>query len=68
MNKLTHKYRLAFENLITRISTNFINLPPQEIDRGINQALEDVGRFMEIDRSYVFMFSEDRTALHNTHE
>ncbi len=68
MNELTRHYRLAFENLITHISTNFINLPPQEIDKGINHALEDVGQFMEVDRSYVFLFSEDKTTLHNTHE
>jgi len=68
MNELTRHYRLAFENLITHISTNFINLPPQEIDKGINHALEDAGQFMEVDCSYVFLFSEDKTTLHNTHE
>lgn len=68
VNELSHKHQVAFGNLITRISTNFINLSPQEIDAGIDRALRDVGRFMEVDRSYVFLFSDDKTMMDNTHE
>lgn len=68
VNELSHKHLVTFGNLTTRISTNFINLSPQEIDAGIDQALRDVGRFMEIDRSYVFLFSDDKTMMENTHE
>ncbi len=59
---------VAFENLITHVSTSFINLSPQEIDAGINQALRDVGQFMNVDRSYVFLFSEDKETMDNSHE
>jgi len=62
------RQRLAFENLVSTISADFINRAPGEIDEGINQALEAVGGFMDVDRSYVFLFSEDRSMLHNTHE
>ena len=62
------RHRVAFENLISTISADFINRPPEEIDQAINQALEAVGQFMDVDRSYVFLFSEDRTAMDNTHE
>jgi PAS domain S-box-containing protein len=68
VNEMSHKHQVAFGNLITRISTNFINLSPQEIDAGIDRALRDVGRFMEVDRSYVFLFSDDKTMMDNTHE
>jgi PAS domain S-box-containing protein len=62
------RHRLAFENLVSTISADFINRAPEEIDEGINQALEAVGRFMAVDRSYVFLFSEDGETVHNTHE
>ena len=43
------------ETLITALSTNFINLAPGEIDRGINEALQAVGEFAGVDRSYLFL-------------
>jgi diguanylate cyclase (GGDEF)-like protein/PAS domain S-box-containing protein len=58
-NSLRH--RLEFEKLISSISTNFINLPPEEIDNGIREALGTVGRFINADRSYVYLFSDDRS-------
>ena len=57
-NSLRH--RLEFEKLISSISTNFINLPPEEIDNGILEALGTVGRFINADRSYVYLFADDR--------
>jgi PAS domain S-box-containing protein len=62
------RHRLAFENLVSTISTDFIDRAPEEIYEGISQALEAVGRFMGVDRSYVFLLSEDREAMDNTHE
>ena len=58
---------LAFEELITSISTSFINLLPDEVDEGIDRALERVGRFAGVDRSYVFQYSRDGY-MENTHE
>jgi hypothetical protein len=60
--------RLAFEQVITSISTEFINLGPDEIDAGILHALQVIGDFTGDDRSYVFRFSEDGTRMDNTHE
>ncbi len=60
--------RLMFEKLITDISTEFINLGPQEIDAGIQHALRAIGEFDGDDRSYVFEISGDGTTLTNTHE
>ena len=60
--------RLAFEQVITSISTEFINLGPDEIDAGIQRALQVIGEFTDGDRSYVFRFSEDGTRMDNTHE
>jgi len=61
-------HRVEFVNLISSISTNFINLRSDEIDHAINQALQAIGEFTQVDRSYVFLFSEDKTKMTNTHE
>lgn len=51
--------RIAFENIITTISSNFINMPPQEIDAGIQRALETIGAFTGADRAYIFLYAAD---------
>lgn len=60
--------RIAFENLVTSISKNFINLAPSQIDAGIQQALQAIGEFAEVDRSYLFRFADDQRTLDNTYE
>lgn len=50
--------RIAFEEIITTISNNFINMPLDEIDRGILQALQTVGEFTDADRSYIFLYTD----------
>ena len=63
------QYRVEFEQLVSFISTQFINLPLERIDDGINGALGIIGRFSDVDRSYLFQFSEDSAnKLYNTHQ
>nr|MBP7687395.1 PAS domain-containing protein [Thermoflexales bacterium] len=61
-------YRLDLEKLISTISTNFINLALPEIDRGIDRALQAIGSFAQVDRSYIFQFNADNLSMDNTHE
>jgi hypothetical protein len=61
-------YREAFEGLIARISTRFVEQPLQQIDAGIDFALEGLGRFASVDRCYLILFSEDGHSMTNTHE
>ncbi len=60
--------RLHFEQLISKISTEFINRGPSEVDAGIQHALEAIGLFAGVDRSYIFQFSENQASMANTHE
>ncbi len=53
--------------LILTLSTNFIILPPDEIDEGIHDVLGAVGNFASVDRCYVFQFSENGRKITNTH-
>ncbi|MBI5897015.1 MAG: histidine kinase, partial [Desulfobacterales bacterium] len=62
------QYRLAFEGLITSISSTFINLPPAVIDAAETDALEQLGEFSQVDRSYLFLYNSDGLSMDNTHE
>jgi len=50
---------VIFENIITTISTNFINLQPDEIDNEINRALRTISQATRVERSCVVVFSGD---------
>jgi PAS domain S-box-containing protein len=60
--------RLGLEQMVASVSTRFVNLAPDEIDDGINYALETMGVFAGVDRSYVFLFHDNWTRMDNTHE
>jgi PAS domain S-box-containing protein len=60
--------RLEFENLLAAVSTDFINLPAQGVDKGLQEALELVGKFANSDRSYIFILSNNGKTITNTHE
>ncbi|MCP4408316.1 MAG: PAS domain S-box protein, partial [Gammaproteobacteria bacterium] len=62
------KRHFCMEGIVTTIATRFINLPRQEIDGAIQQALEVIGQFTGVDRSYLLLLSEEGNALSNTHE
>jgi diguanylate cyclase (GGDEF)-like protein/PAS domain S-box-containing protein len=61
------RQRMAFEDLLTRVASSFILRPPDEIDEGIHDALADIGRFVDVDRAYVYVIDEDNAVVENTH-
>ena len=60
--------QIAFENLVTTLSTKFINLKTSKIDDGISDALKTIGSFNQVDRCYVGLFSLDDNTLQIRHE
>lgn len=60
--------QLGLEQVVATVSRSFIDLAPKEIDDAINRALERIALFSGVDRSYVFLFYDDGTRMHNTHE
>jgi|GEM_PF-3780352 len=60
--------RLAIEQMISEISTHFINLSWQQADEGVNYALERIGKLAGVDRSYLFLFFDEGKKARNTHE
>jgi signal transduction histidine kinase/CheY-like chemotaxis protein len=60
--------RVVFEKQIAALSSQFINLVPEDVDRSINEALAAIGGLSHVDRAYVFLFSEDGASMSNSHE
>ncbi len=62
------KYRLALEKIVEKSSQRLIDAPVHRIDREIDRVLQTMGEFAQVDRSYLFIFSEDGRRMSNTHE
>lgn len=54
--------------IVTALSTEFINLPAEEIDGAIADALGHLGEFAGVDRAYVFLIDLRTARMANTHE
>lgn len=53
------KNRLAMEKLVASISTRFINIPLEEIDREIERALRAIGEFAGVDQCFFCLLTPD---------
>jgi PAS domain S-box-containing protein len=55
--------RLTFEEFLSDLSTKFISLPEDQVDKNIEQGLGRIAEFLKMDRVTLFEFSADRTEL-----
>jgi len=60
--------QIEFDQLLARLSSQFINLDLKQIDQGIRQALQEIGSFTDVEQSYVCRFSETDANFSMTHE
>jgi PAS domain S-box-containing protein len=66
-DRLTLQHRIEMERNLGEMSASFLNISTGDLGRKMNQALESMGSFMEVDRSYIFIISDDDT-MSNTSE
>jgi len=62
------QYSAAIDSLISQISSSFVNVGADDVDKQINLALQIIGEFSHIDRAYLFQFAPDGKTMDNTHE
>lgn len=62
------RHRLAMEELVAAISTQFINLTPDRMDSEIGQALQSIGEFVGVDRSLFGLYDSDETQVQQQYE
>jgi diguanylate cyclase (GGDEF)-like protein/PAS domain S-box-containing protein len=63
-------YVLRLEELISQVSRRCINLPPDQLDEGLEESMALLGAFAQADRAYVFELHGDPESpvMHHTHE
>lgn len=62
------EHHRAFESLLAAMSTQFIQIPLQELDSGIEDALERCAEFCKVDRAFIMLLSEDRESFSMSYE
>ena len=59
--------QLAFDQLLARLSVSFIDVPPERVDRVIEDALEKIGRLFKLDRCSFGSLTPDKKLMQITH-
>ncbi len=57
-----------FQRVLVNVASTCINIPLDEVDDAINGCLEEMGRFVDADRAFIFTFHPERGIAVNTHE
>ena len=68
MMKKDLQYRLDIEQLISHVTARFVYITPEQFDSTVNETLQSVGEFAEVDRCYVFLYRDNGQMMDNTHE
>lgn len=58
---------LEFERLLADLSARFINLPSDRVDAAITDALRQIAKLLEVDRTQLIRFARPRAAPRVTH-
>jgi PAS domain S-box-containing protein len=58
----------ALQQILIKISTQYINVSIDQIDNAIQEALQEIGEFVSADRSYIFRYDHQNRLAINTYE
>ncbi len=61
------RFQLQFERMVGSISSSFLGLETDRIDKMIKRSLRQIGEFFSVDRAVIFQLSPERT-MARTHE
>src|SRR5262249_31138603 len=59
--------RLRFEKFLAELSARFVTLPSAAVDHGVMDGLRRLVAYVGVDRSTLFQFNEDGSALQRAH-
>ncbi|HUN24071.1 MAG TPA: ATP-binding protein [Anaerolineales bacterium] len=62
------QHRIILEKIVSNISRNLVVATPETKDDVLNHALKMLGEFSNVDRTYLFGYTDNLTLYHNTHE
>jgi transcriptional regulator with GAF, ATPase, and Fis domain len=58
---------LRFEQMISKLSAVFVDLPAKEVDGTIKQGLQSIGRFLNVDRCSLYLYSNQQSDFRISH-
>ena len=61
-------YLDKYLELLLELSSSFIDLPLNQIDSQVNKTLQEMARFVDADRAYIFEYNFDEGCTDNTYE
>ncbi|EMS73950.1 diguanylate cyclase (GGDEF) domain protein [Ruminiclostridium cellobioparum subsp. termitidis CT1112] len=61
-------YQISFQRMLSEILIDFVRINQTNFDEKTNHLLETIGRFLQVDRTYFFLFNHDNNTMACTHE
>ena len=61
-------YLQAFREILLTVAQTFIQTTDENVEDNLNWVLQQVGEYLQVDRSYIFLFDWQRQTMANTHE
>jgi PAS domain S-box-containing protein len=68
LNESIIQKQVNFQDLLIRTASKLLNLNPDELDHALNEALKDIGQFVNADRSYIFDYNHENRTTNNLYE
>jgi len=62
------RIKSVFQNLLMEISSKYINLPIDQLNDTINESLAKLGKFVNVDRVYIFDYNYEKKTTSNLYE
>ncbi|PSB03451.1 PAS domain-containing protein [Merismopedia glauca] len=62
------QFQIELDRLIASISSRFLPCSSENLTHSINQALQEIGEFTQVDTSYIFQYSDTEATHSMTHE
>ena len=60
--------KLKLNEIIMKIATQFINIPYDQFSQKVQETLELIGTYLDVDRAYVFEYDLKKNIANNTYE
>ncbi len=62
------KYHAEMQKVLINLSSKYINMPVELMDESIVGSLEELGKFVNVDRAYIFEYDLNTRIYSNTYE
>ena len=61
-------HQSGFQNILMQLASGFINISASEVDDVINDALKQIGAYIDVERCCIYRYDFEHSTMTNTHE